>query len=119
MEVLLKKTKITPSILKQSLKSTSADFKNGTVLGWCIYNKQKYIVCFREDLNSISSYMMFKNIEKEGNISRPNDLLVKVSFGGNYVPANYKFDTEIEASEFIITFQNAKNEAERKGQFYL
>ena len=41
MEVILKKTKITNSILKQTLRSTEIDLKIGEILGWCIYDKKK------------------------------------------------------------------------------
>jgi hypothetical protein len=46
-------------------------------------------------------------------------ILVGVILGGNYLPKNYTFDTEEEASEFVGILGLAKNVATSKGQFYI
>lgn len=124
MEVILKKTKISNSILKQTVRATDIDFVNGIVLGWCIYDKMKYIVCYREDIKTLFKYPMFKEIEyeilsNENNNHKFEGYLIKVRLGGNYVPFSYLIKTEIEKDVFIALFEKAKKDAETKGQFYI
>jgi len=79
MEVLLKKTKITLSILKQALKSNEFDLEMGEVLGWCIAFREKYIVIYRHDTNELS---MFKfSLANLGNdfTNKFSALLIRVS----------------------------------------
>lgn len=127
MEVLLKKTKITNSILKQTLRSTSVDFKKGDILGWCLYGKYgKYIVCYRSDINTLSMYPMFKDIEvgesyapTEGYTNTKVGYWIKVKLGGNYIPITYTESTKEAKDDFVDTLKKAKHLAEIKGQFYI
>ena len=61
MEILLKKSKITASILKQTVSATFSDMKNSSVLGWCIFNKVKYIVFYNNFL--FAGYFQFRSTE--------------------------------------------------------
>jgi hypothetical protein len=126
MEVILKKTKISNSILKQCLRATDTDFVNGIVLGWCIYQQLKYIVCYRQDTKSLSKYPMFKEIEFGENFKqeeRYKNILdgywVNVKLGGNYTPVTYSTKDEVEKDFFIACLTKAKNDAESKGQFFI
>lgn len=122
MEVLLKKTKITNSILKQALRSTEIDFKVGEILGWCIYEKLKYIVCYRSDIKSLSRFPMFKDLtteQRHKSINGYDNFAVNVSLGGNYTPLTYVSKTKEENEEFVELLKKVKHSAEVKGQFFV
>lgn len=119
MEVILKKTKITSSILKQSLRSTKGDLASGEILGWCMYNGAKYIVCYLNMIVSI--YPMFVDIVKT---SYPKDgsnveYRIEVKLGGRYVSLLYYNNNEDSADAFVSTLKRAKRTAEQAGQFYI
>jgi len=122
MEVILKKTKITNSILKQSLRSTEIDLRVGEILGWCIYDKMKYIVCYRSDIKSISRFPMFKDLTTEQRhkaINGFDNFAVNVSLGGNYTPLTYVSKTKEENDSFVSLLKKVKHNAEIRGQFFL
>lgn len=122
MEVILKKTKITNSILKQTLRSTEVDLNLGEILGWCLFGKTKYIVCYRSDVKRLSIFQMFKEIKVEekykDNINNKT-FLVEVNLWGNYVPLRYIFSNENDKTNFVETLKKAKHNAEIRGQFFL
>lgn len=126
MEIILKKTKITSSILKQTLRSTEDDLKISDVLGWCIYNKMKYMILYRDDLKSLSKYPIYKEIEVGENRDTSNNyeiikdgFWVKVKLDGNYVPLSYTCSDESEKDSFIETLGRVKNTALIEGQFFI
>lgn len=119
VEVILKKTKITNSILKQALRSTETDFKVGEILGWCVYNKEKYILCYRSDIKSLSKYLMFKDIINEGYQNMCEKYQLKVSFGGNYMPLFYVSKTKEDSDALFNIFKKVKIDAETKGQIFV
>jgi hypothetical protein len=122
MEVILKKTKITNSILKQALRSTEIDLRVGEILGWCIYDKMKYIVCYRSDIKSISRFPMFKDLTTEQRhkaINGFDNFAVNVSLGGNYTPLTYVSKTKEENDSFVSLLKKVKHNAEIRGQFFL
>jgi hypothetical protein len=122
MEVILKKTKITNSVLKQTLRSSEIDLKVGEILGWCLFNKLKYIVCYRSDIKGLSIFPMFKEVEVYPNYKdsiENKTFLVEVKLGGNYIPLKYTFSDENNKNNFIETLNKAKNCSEIRGQFFL
>ena len=122
MEVILKKTKITNSILKQSLRSTEIDFNVGEILGWCIYNELKYIICYRSDIKSLSRFPMFKDLvteQRHRSVNGNDNFAVNVSLGGNYTPLTYVSKTKEENEEFVQLLKKVKHNAEIKGQFFV
>lgn len=55
MDVILKKTKITKSIVSQSLRGNNSlfiDKKNYEILGWCVH-KYRYILLYSNETNQI------------------------------------------------------------------
>ena len=122
MEVILKKSKITNSILKQTLRSTEVDLNVGEILGWCLFGKAKYIVCYRSDVKGLSIFPMFKEIEVKpkykDNIENKT-FLVEVKLGGNYLPLKYTCSNENDKTKFVETLNKAKHNAEIRGQFFL
>lgn len=122
MEVILKKTKITNSILKQSLRSTEVDLNVGEILGWCLFGKVKHIVCYRSDVKGLSIFPMFKEIEVEAKYKdsiENKTFLVQVKLAGNFVPLKYICTDENDKIKFIETLNKAKHNAEIRGQFFL
>ncbi|EMY3479070.1 hypothetical protein [Flavobacterium psychrophilum] len=122
MEVILKKTKITNSILKQALRSTEIDFKVGELLGWCIYDKMKYIVCYRTDIKSLSIFPMFKDLtteQRHKSINGNDNFAVNVSLGRNYTPMTYVSKNKEDNDEFVELLKKVKHNAEIKGQFFV
>lgn len=118
MEVVLKKTKITASILKQTLRSTSVDLSVGEIIGWCVFgNSGKYIVCYRSDTKGLSIYPMFKEIQARK--LHKDDIEVKVILSGNYLPLLYEFDSENQKDAFIDVLEKAKHAAQVRGQFFI
>lgn len=119
MEIILKKTKINNSILKQALRSTEIDFKVGEILGWCIYDKMKYIICYRSDINLISRFPMFKDLTTEECHNETYKYSLKVSLGSNYTPITYISKTKEENEELVKLFKVVKHKAEVRGQFFI
>ena len=117
MEIVLKKSKITNSILKQTLRSTLIDFKAGEILGWCIYNKEKYIICYRSDVNTLSRFPMFKDLTTEQR--HESNHSIKVSLEGNYLPIVYVSETNEDAESTVELLKKVKHNAQIKGQFFI
>lgn len=65
MEILLKKSKITASILKQTVGAFVSDLKDSNVLGWCIFNKCKYIVLYNEKNNRLTKQLYYRDVQVE------------------------------------------------------
>jgi hypothetical protein len=108
--------------LKQSLRSTKIDFKVGEILGWCIYEKLKYIVCYRSDIKSLSRFPMFKDLtteQRHKSINGCDNFAVNISLGGNYTPLTYVSKTKEENDEFVELLKKIKHNAEIKGQFFV
>jgi hypothetical protein len=126
MEITLKKTKITSSILKQTLRSTEIDMRVGDVLGWCLFGKLKYVVIYRSDVKGLSIYPLFRDI-RSGESFAPDDVgssvlvgyWVKVELGGNYIPITYQTKNEVEKDQFIKLLESIKDRAIVKGQFFI
>ena len=123
MEVVLKKSKITNSIIKQTLIANISDLTNSDVLGWCLVDKKiHYIVLYNSSTNELRKYLMINKISFDTpyphQYDTPNYLLT-INFGVNYIEHNYKFDTLKEVEDFKSTLERIKTEALTKGQFYL
>ena len=122
MEVLLKKTKISRSILSQTLRATEDDIRQSEILGWCLYRKLKFFVCYREDKNSLSMFPIFKDLvfeDRNKNQHGFDNYAVKVVIGGNYTPIVYVSATEKEREVFCSLLRVSKQRAENAGQFFL
>lgn len=122
MEVVLKKTKLTASILKQSLRASIDDFENGEVLGWCVYSYDQYILLYRKDISAVKKYLLFNGIKKTeegGQHEIPVRYLTKVNFGNNKVELTYTESTAQRRDSICEILENAKKSALDKGQIYI
>lgn len=122
MEVTLKKTALTSRILKQCQQATRVDFEKGEILGWCIYESNNYIVCYRSDINLVSKYPLFAQIEVPPNKSEVGDPVyyeIVIFPGGNLRLLSYRTNSEQEKDQIINILNEAKKKALEKGQFYI
>jgi hypothetical protein len=119
MEVILKKYKISTSIMKQSLISNINDLENCEVLGWCIFNKTKYIVLYNELLGILTKYHMPREIIILPKYHENLTYEIHVKFYSNYSSLNYNAQTETEKDNLFFILNKVKDDAINKGQFYL
>lgn len=131
MEVILKKTKITSSILKQTTNATENNLKdaNFRVLGWCRYvvNKHtyKYILLYNENKQELVRYLFFSEIKevyvndyKGRDYYSPEKFNIEVKTP-NFMDKVYTFKTQKERDDFAHDLRVIKNRAEEAGQIYL
>lgn len=118
MEIVLKKSKITGSILSQTLFAGVTDLKTFDVLGFCIVKEQKWIVLYKSDTKELRKYLMFKEAVAETDRS-DNPTWVKVNFGGNWISKSYQTKNEEESQEFIELMNAIKHKSETCGQFFI
>lgn len=69
MEVLLKKTKITKSIINQSLSAPIDAFLRTDfyydVLGWCMHNGKRIVLLYEKDTNQVRTYFYTPSFGKK------------------------------------------------------
>ncbi len=122
MEVILKKSKITAGILKQTVRCTREDFENAEILGWCKYDNFNYIVCYRSGSKTISKYPMWTSVEtqQEGEEQfGPIKYNVVVKYSERFGSTSYAYTDEQECQKVFELFTKAKEAAIEKGQFYI
>ena len=112
MEIILKKTKITASILKQTLRPNINEFKCFDVIGWCVYDKQKWIVIFKD--NDLKKLPLGFEVE----VDKYNTFKVYFKVP-RYIAVGYDFPTSNDAQEFIERLKFIKESAIEIGQFYI
>jgi len=118
MEIILKKSKITNSILAQTITASTSDLKSSDVLGWCVYKKHKYIVLYDSVTNELRKYLMFKEVSAESKYTF-EPFSVKVYFGIEFNSLHYQTKNELESQELIEQLEEVKQQAIIKGQFFL
>ena len=115
MEVILKRSKITASIINQTGFANLIQLSSFEVLGFCIVKSVKYIVLYNGNTNELKKYMMYKNAD----VMLTDKLKVSVNYGGNWVSSCYTLESEQRVSEVMVILKKVKFEAERKGQFFI
>lgn len=128
MEVLLRKTKITASTVKQSSTATESNLINLEVLGWCRLVSAKsntdLIILYKD--GNLKNYRMFDSLDKTDNpeyrgrdnhyIAASYHVEVKKS---NYYDIGYKFTTKEERDNFYNRLLDVKKQSLEKGQIFL
>ena len=117
MEVVLKKTKLTNSIMSQVLTLQPTEKTGFSSLGFCVYKKTKWIVLYNEDNNELRKYPMFTKVEKLIDHS-PNPFQVRVTFP-TFVARPYTLLSDNEVKNLISFFNSVKDDAIDKGQIFL
>lgn len=130
MEVLLKKTKVTSTIMNQVLRGSNSLYLSNeaySVLGWCIHKNEKKIVLQNQE-NSLlflfypeNKSKVVSNNEQEpdgrGGWVFPLYWYLKGECRGNTL--SYKFPTEELAKEARLRYDDFLKQVDSKGQFYL
>jgi hypothetical protein len=117
MEVLLKKFKITASILAQTLIADVANLKSEFVLGWCIYKKHKYIILYNSLTTELRKYPMPKIVVLEYD-NYNKKFTVRVEFTEHLTHHIYNMGDETLNDAFAVELKNVKGRAESAGQFF-
>jgi hypothetical protein len=118
MEVLLKKSKITSSVLAQTLIASISDLKSSKVLGWCVYKKHKYIVLYNSQTNELRKYFLFKEVKSQiEHINKPFSVWVDFGIGLNSL--TYTTIDQNESQELLELLEKVKQQAIMIGQFFL
>lgn len=118
MEVILKKTKITSSVLNQTMIASTIDLKTADVLGFCLLKNQKWIVLYNSSTNELRKHLMFYDVvAKSDHSSKP--FWVEVKFGGKYISKSYQTNNEAESLEFVKLMNSIKIKAQTTGQFFI
>lgn len=113
MEVQLKKTKITKSIIKQSLPASLTVFRNLNsidVLGWCLLDGKKIVLLYNTITNQVMTarYTPFFGSKyqylKKESVQRPN-----TEAGGWDYPEVYVLYIDGEDGERVLRLEQNEN----------
>ena len=116
MEILLKKTKITKSILKQVPFATIDSMLNSEVVGYCIDNGSKKIIFYNPTDNSLTWYFYFQEVKPVDD----TEFSVKYKTPrGSIFQHIIKYTKGDTFKDVVVFFDNIKHEVEAKGQFYI
>ena len=118
MDVILKKSKITSSIMAQTMSATEPEIKKFKAIGFCIWKKSKWIILYNEGTSEIRKLLMITDVIAE-KARTDQQHYVKVSFGVNWNPRFYACESEEESNELVEVFKEKKQYAIANGQFFL
>jgi hypothetical protein len=116
MEVILKKSKITSSIISQTTYCSLSELNKFNVIGFCFNKENKYIVFYRSDTKELRKFVSFKSASYKKEYEKH---IITVCLGGNYVDKNYQFDSEDEAIKILSNLKKALHESVVLGQFFI
>ena len=130
MEVILKKYKITKTILQQSLRPTQEEIRDLDVLGWCVYKSGKhtikYIILHNEEQGLLKKIPSIREIKERHHAEyrgRSYTSLEKweiiIVSERSFIDVNYSFTNINDANSFKADVQWVMKESNEKGQFYL
>jgi hypothetical protein len=119
IELILKKTKINSTILAQSLNCNLIDLKEQTILGWCVYKNQKYIIVYFKETYVIKKYELFTSLEEIEDITGAEyKFNFKVWYASERCHYYQRKSLELR-NQSIEILKEAKFKATEKGQFYI
>lgn len=116
MELILKKTKLTSSILTQTVLASYADIKTFDVIGWCVHKNHKRIVLYNHDTQELRKYPMIKDIKSEVYYMQHRTV---IRFDGNFNSAVYNTKDDEESQVIYNEFNKVRTDALTKGQFFI
>lgn len=124
MEVLLKKAKITSSILNQTVSVVSLDnFKDFEPIGWVLHAKERWLIFHKEGtlVKVVSGSVLSIKLEHEqiDDIGRFKDFYYVIVKRSNRYDQRFKFETEEEAKEYKEKYEATITNCKNKGQFYV
>ena len=94
VQVELKMTKITKTILNQSAWVSYEKLNGYVILGWCLVGNQKIVISYNSDTNVLVKSKYYYNIE-ESQINYDNVQTILLKMGHEYY-----FDTDVQ-KDFI------------------
>ena len=112
MEVILKKYKITSSILNQTLYANVIDLETADVLGFCVHKDKRWTVLYNSSTNKLRKYYMVKEV-----IIKPT--CVEVNFYDYPITESYPTESESESQELVNLINTIKTKALACGQFFI
>jgi hypothetical protein len=117
MELSLKKTKLTNSILNQTVIATLDELKVLFYpIGWCIQKNLKWVVLYNDNTSELRKLLMPKDIWSEVNYGQSK---VKIRFEGNVNILTYNVGSDEERDMCMEVFKYIKDSSNLKGQFFL
>lgn len=116
---MLRKTKITSSILKQSLHAKQDDFRFGKIVGWCVFSNLKYGVIDRDGI--LKKFILYNSIELIPTTNTDGEPwnVVKVRAENKNHGYDFAVKEEKEAKSLRDTMNSVKEQIESLGQFYI
>jgi hypothetical protein len=112
MEVILKKTKITSTLINQIEHFYPCELNYKNVLGFVIHSKKKYIILYDSKINRLCK--LYYNTELEELKDFNSYFLVTLSSYTKFI----RFDNKELAEYFIKSINLCKAEAIVKGQIF-
>ncbi|ROI05468.1 hypothetical protein EGI16_03520 [Chryseobacterium sp. G0240] len=122
MQIEIKKSKLTLSILNQIVTSSNlSSFDDFKPLGWVLTKKNRFHVFIKDGTmlkmpysNTFYIDEYFKQIDEHGTRKKTFKVRI-VNSSIHYI----EFDSEIEASTYVQKYKELINSSLEKGQFYL
>lgn len=121
MEVLIKKGKITATILRQMPIAQYNELKTFKVLGWC-QSKYKYIVFYNEDTNELRKHLFIDEaVIEQSTDQKTFQLVVKLykPTSGTFGHKFFNCKSRAEAQAGVAIYAEVKAAANNRGQFYI
>lgn len=126
MEVLLRKTKITQSILKQTQNIDISNMQGYEVLGWCYFKDVQVILFYSGGENKLRQYPMWKELretsypvyERSNGTVDPARYDLQVVFTPK-LHKYYSYTSENLRGVATDNLRSAKSEAFQNGQIFI
>jgi len=127
MDVVIKKSKLTASILAQVFILSEQDIfsRKYTALGWC-HSKGFNWMVFQDNENNLKKCLIYSKFIEEDTTeqidchgARENRYNLFVRFPGNIADKKFWYKTEREREAFGNCLEDLKTEALQKGQFFI
>ena len=110
MEILLKKTKVTKSIVEQLLPPDINKLDLYNVLGFCIFKKYKWILLYNDCSNDLRKLLWFNKIKLNDSTS------IILDRGCTLRAETHIVDSPIN---LLNIFEDIKSKSLEKGQIFL
>ena len=118
MEVLLKRTKITKSIINQSLPAPTDAFLRTDfhydVLGWCMYNGKKIVLLYERTTCQVRTYFHTPSFGKKWQFLERANVQRSDSNGGWVFPEVYVLNILAEDGRTAYKHEQGETESDEK-----
>lgn len=118
MEVVLKRTKITKSIVSQLEFVPSHLLSNYKVLGYCVLPKTKIVLLYDEVRNKLAKTSYKTKIWVDPISSGPG-AYAKYNISGSAHTQHLNFPNEEDAKSCVFLWKRIQNNAESLGQIFI